>query len=86
MRIFFASSQEKYGGIPGYDVYSLVKGETLDEAIGDAIESLREWMRISVLEGDDLPPISAKDQIELQEGQFVRNIAAVVRLYDGWDE
>ena len=43
-------------------------------------------MRLSVLDGDEIPTISAHDQIELKEGQFIRNIAAIVRLYDGWDE
>ena len=65
---------------------STVRGDTLDEAIGDAIESLREWMRLSVLDGDDIPPASREDEIALEEGEFIRNIAAIVRLYEGWDE
>lgn len=84
--VFYEKEDHTYEGFFPDLACSLVKGETLDDAIGDAIESLREWMRISVLEGDDLPPVSAEDQIELKEGQFVRNIAAIVRLYDGWDE
>ena len=32
------------------------------------------------------PPVSHPDSLELQEGEFVRNIAVTIRLTDGWDE
>ena len=84
--VFFEKEDHTYEGyFPDFEC-STVKGATLDEAITDAIESLREWMRLSVLDGDEIPSISSADQIELKEGEFIRNIAAIVKLYDGWEE
>ncbi|MBR2121324.1 MAG: type II toxin-antitoxin system HicB family antitoxin [Lachnospiraceae bacterium] len=84
--VFYEKEDHTYEGYFPDFACSTVRGKTLDDAIADAIESLREWMRLSVLDGDEIPTISAHDQIELKEGQFIRNIAAIVRLYDGWDE
>ena len=63
-----------------------VPAKPLHDAIPHAPESFTARLRLSVLDGDEIPTISAHDQIELKEGQFIRNIAAIVRLYDGWDE
>ena len=48
------------------------EGETLDEAI----------------EEDDcqLPPVSDEDDLELEDGDIVRNISVNIRFYEGWDE
>ena len=51
------------------------EGETLDEAIEE-------------LDEDDcqLPPVSDADDLELEEGDIVRNISVNIRFYEGWDE
>ena len=37
-------------------------------------------------EGGQLPELSEPDDIELQEGEIVRNISVNIRFYEGWDE
>ena len=34
----------------------------------------------------ELPPITDPDDMELEEGDVVRNIQVNIRLYEGWDE
>ncbi|WP_296831374.1 type II toxin-antitoxin system HicB family antitoxin [Marvinbryantia sp.] len=62
------------------------EGETLDEALDNAIEAARDWITLELEEGNILPSISEDDDLTLKEGEFVRNIAVTIRLMDGWDE
>ena len=48
-------------------------GDTLEEAVDNANDG-------------DLPPVSDPHDIELQEGDEVRNIAVNIRFTEGWDE
>lgn len=34
----------------------------------------------------ELPPITDPDDMELEDGDVVRNIQVNIRLYEGWDE
>ena len=56
------------------------EGETLDEAAYN-------WISLE-LDGDDcqLPPVSDEDDLELEDGDIVRNISVNIRFYEGWDE
>ena len=51
------------------------EGETLDEAIEEANEA-----------DCQLPPVSDEDDLELEDGDIVRNISVNIRFYEGWDE
>ena len=51
-------------------------GDTLDDAIDT---ELMEF------EGK-LPPVSEESDLDLQEGDVVRNISVNIRFQDGWDE
>ena len=62
------------------------KGETLDECINDAIAECRNWIQTELLDTLDMPPVSDPDEIRLGEDEHIRNIAVIVRLYEGWDE
>ena len=55
------------------------EGDTLDEAIENANAAAFE-------EVPELPPITDPDDMELEEGDVVRNIQVNIRLYEGWDE
>ena len=55
------------------------EGDTLDEAIENANAAASE-------EVPELPPITDLDDMELEEGDVVRNIQVNIRLYEGWDE
>ena len=63
------------------------KGDTLEEAVDDANEAARCWLT-SELEEEEwmLPPVSDLKDLELNEGDVVRNIAVTIRFYEGWDE
>lgn len=62
------------------------RGDTIDECINDAIEECRSWIQTELEETLDLPPVTDYEDIELQEGDEIRTIGVIVRLYDGWDE
>ena len=52
------------------------EGETLDEAIESANEAARDW----------IPYVSDIEDIEVKDGEIVRNISMNIRFYEGWDE
>lgn len=62
------------------------EGPTLDECINEAIEECRSWIQVELEDTMDLPPVSDPEDIELHEGEFIRQIGVKIRLYDGWDE
>lgn len=61
-------------------------GDTLDEALDNANEAAVEWISLELEENIHLPSVSDPEDLELREGEFVRNICATIRFYDGWDE
>lgn len=63
------------------------EGDTLEEAVDNANEAARTWLSVE-LEDDDcqLPAITDAADMELEEGDVVRNIAVTIRFYEGWDE
>ena len=62
------------------------EGDTLDEAIENANAAAFDWISLELDEVGQLPEISEPDDIELQEGEIVRNISVNIRFYEGWDE
>ena len=62
-------------------------GDTLEEAVDKANEAAYDWISLELSEDDgELPSISDKEDMELQEGDIVRNISVNIRFYEGWDE
>lgn len=62
-------------------------GATLDEAIEKANEALFDWITLELSEDEILlPSISDEEDLDISEGDIVRNISVNIRLYDGWDE
>lgn len=64
----------------------LSSGETLDDAIEDANEAACNWISVELDEGGHLPPVSDPSDLILKEGEILRNIAANLRLFEGYDE
>ena len=65
----------------------LENGETLDDAIESANEAARDWITLELSEDDPLIPyVSDIEDIEVKEGEIVRNISMNIRFYEGWDE
>ena len=62
------------------------EGDTLDDAIDNANEAAYNWIYAEVMEDEmDLPAISDESDLDLLEGDIVRNIQVNIRMYDGWD-
>ena len=63
------------------------EGDTLDEAIEEANAAAYNWISLELDEDDcQLPPVSDEDDLDLKEGDMVRNISVNIRFYEGWDE
>ena len=62
------------------------EGDTLDEAIEKANEAAYDWISLELSEEGQLPSISDPADLELNEGDIVRNISVNIRFTDGWDE
>lgn len=63
------------------------EGDTLDDAIENANEAAYNWIDLELSEEDcTLPSVTDTSDIELQEGDIVRNISVNIRFYEGWDE
>lgn len=63
------------------------EGDTLDEAIDRANDAAYDWISLELSEEDcQLPSISDENDLELKEGDIVRNISVNIRFYEGWDE
>ena len=84
------SCEEKDGKYKGYfpDLECCYgEGDTIDDAIDDANEAARNWLSLELTEADPfIPYVSDEEDIDLKEGEFIRNISVNIRFYEGWDE
>lgn len=62
------------------------EGDTLDDAIESANEAATQWITLELSEDGELPSITDESDMELQEGDIVRNISVNIRFTEGWDE
>lgn len=63
------------------------KGETLDEAVENANEAALDWINLELSEDEvNLPPVSEVSDLELKEGDIVRNIQVTIKFMEGWEE
>jgi hypothetical protein len=59
----------------------------LEDAVDNANEAARDWLEAELQDdAPDFPGITEPEDMELKEGDVVRNIAVTVRFYVGWDE
>ena len=62
-------------------------GDTLEEAVDNANEAAYDWLYVELMEDEGvLPAVSDPEDMELMEGDVVRNIAVNIRFTEGWDE
>ena len=62
-------------------------GDTLDDAIDFFNDSANYVIYTELMEFEGkLPPVSEESDLDLQEGDVVRNISVNIRFQDGWDE
>ena len=63
------------------------EGDTLEDAVDNANDAARDWLTLELSEEEpELPHVTDPADLELLEGDEVRNIAVNVRFYEGWDE
>lgn len=62
-------------------------GDSLEDVLDNIYEAVYDWIYLELSEDDGvLPPISDESDLELGEGEFVRDICVNIRFTDGWDE
>ena len=60
---------------------------TLDETLDEARHAMEAWITAEFEEDEpEMPAISDPEDMDLADGEFVRNILVIYRFYDGWDE
>ncbi len=63
------------------------EGDTIEEAVERANEAAYDWISLELSEDDgQLPAITDVRDMDLEEGDVVRNICVNIRFTDGWDE
>lgn len=76
VKAFFPDLEQCYG-----------EGEDLDEAIESANEAAYNWITLELSEDEPmLPSISDACDLELAEGDVVRNISVNIKFSEGYDE
>lgn len=64
-----------------------VTGDSLDDAIRNAIEAEREWISLELEEEEaELPAITDPEDIDAAQDEIVRSIGVNIRFFEGWDE
>ena len=62
------------------------EGDTLDEVLDNANAAVTNWIEVELETEFYLPPVSDEEDLNLEEGEFVRNICVTMRMSDGYDE
>ena len=63
------------------------EAETLEEVIEKANAALYDWIELELSEDEPMIPyVSDIEDIEVKDGEIVRNISMNIRFYEGWDE
>ena len=57
------------------------------EAVENANEAALDWINLELSEDEvNLPPVSEVSDLELKEGDIVRNIQVTIKFMEGWEE
>ena len=82
--VFHKTEQGTYEGYFPDLACCYAKGDTLDEALEDAIHSAYDWISLELTEEEpDFPPVSDVADLGKSEGEIARNIAVNIRLFEG---
>ena len=85
--VFHKSEKGSYEGYFPDLACCEAKGETLDEAVENANEAALDWINLELSEDEvNLPPVSEVSDLELKEGDIVRNIQVTIKFMEGWEE
>ena len=81
--VFHKTEQGTYEGYFPDLACCYAKGDTLDEALEDAIHSAYDWISLELTEEEpDFPPVSDVADLGKSEGEIARNIAVNIRLFE----
>lgn len=68
-------------------MYCEATGDTIEDAVDNANDAARDWLEAEVAEAEpEFPPVTDLQDLDIKEGDVVRNIAVTIRFYVGWDE
>ncbi len=74
------------GGCPDLEGCTAA-GETLEDAVDNCNEALRNWITAEMEEDDwYLPAATDPSELACAPGEAERNIAVNIRFFEGWDE
>ncbi len=63
------------------------EGSSVDECLRNANLSAYDWIALEMEEDDpELPPASDLRDIQVEEGDIVRNVLVIYRILEGWEE
>lgn len=66
------------------------EGDNIDEAINAAIAAEKEWIEVQVeedeVEGANMPYVTDAEDLDLKEGEFVRDITAIMHFEVGYSD
>ena len=85
--VFRPTEDKKYNALFPDHACCEASGDTLDDAILFFNDSANYVIYTELMEFEGkLPPVSEESDLDLQEGDVVRNISVNIRFQDGWDE
>lgn len=61
------------------------EADTLEEAVEKAKEAESAWIQVELEDSWELPGITHRDDLELPEGSFMREVAVRIKLVDDYD-
>lgn len=68
-------------------LYCEAMGDSIEDAVDNANDAARDWLEAELMEEvPDFPGITDVNDMKLEDGDVVRDIAVTVRFNVGWDE
>ncbi len=65
----------------------VAKGDDINDVLEEAHAAMTDWIAIELEEDQPfLPPVSDESDIELKDGEFIRQVCVIWRMREGWDE
>ncbi len=77
--IFFKDDKGFHAYFPDLEC-CVADGPDLEDAVENAREAARDWITVELEDACDIPPSSHVDDIELEEGSFVKFIMVTIKL------
>ena len=91
MKIVYPAVFTKKKDGSGYEAYfpdlegCFAQGPDLEDAADQARDAATDWILVEMDEGNDLPEVSHKEDLVLEEGSIVKHLTITIPLAPGYD-